>query len=589
MPQYDDRSYRSNRPSRSDEGGFQRRESRGYRTEDRPADRSFDRDDRPRSGGYRGQGGGGSSYQGGGASSGGYQGGGSSYQNRGGSSSGGYQGGSSRGGYQGGSSRGGYQGGSSRRSGPPRSPRSFAPSATEQALTAAEQIEVAESTFAELGLPEELVAALERRGMTAPFAIQSRTLPDGIAGRDILGRARTGSGKTLGFGLPMLARLAQQKRPRITGAPRGLVLVPTRELAMQVADALRPLGDSLDLRLSVVVGGVPYGRQIAALQRGIDVLIATPGRLVDLIDRDAVSLAEVDVAVLDEADHMADLGFLPNVRAILEGTKPGGQRMFFSATLDRGVEALVTDFLTDPAFHAAPADPDDVGHMEHRVFAVRPHDKLSILTEISKRPARSIFFVRTKLGAQRLADQLNEAGAPAEAIHGDLRQSQRSKAIDAFSAGETRVLVATDVAARGIHVDDVDLVVHVDPPNDHKDYLHRSGRTARAGATGTVLAIALPDQVRRYGWLHRDAGVDAQNVEHVLAGDETVRAVAESGEPVVIKPRRTETREGARGPRRGPRREGGFRSGPRREGSGPRGPRREGGQGGVPRQSAPRD
>ncbi|MFD0484590.1 DEAD/DEAH box helicase [Kineococcus sp. GCM10028916] len=568
MPQYEDRSYRSSRPSRSDEGGFQRRDSRGYRTEDRPSsDRSFDRDDRPRSGGYQG-------------------GGGSSYQSRGGSSSGGYQGSSSssRGGFSsGGGSRSGYQGGGNRRNSTPRSPRSFAPSATEQALTAAELIEVAESTFAELGLPDELVQALERRGMTAPFAIQSRTLPDGIAGRDILGRARTGSGKTLGFGLPMLARLASQKRARITGAPRGLVLVPTRELAMQVADALRPLGDSLDLRLSVVVGGVPYGRQISALQRGIDILIATPGRLVDLIERDAVSLAEVDIAVLDEADHMADLGFLPNVRAILEGTKPGGQRMFFSATLDRGVEALVNDFLTDPAFHAAPADPDDVGHMEHRVFAVRPHDKLSILTEISKRPARSIFFVRTKLGAQRLADQLREAGAPAEAIHGDLRQSQRSKAIDAFSAGETRVLVATDVAARGIHVDDVDLVVHVDPPNDHKDYLHRSGRTARAGATGTVLAIALPDQVRRYGWLHRDAGVEAKNVENVNAGDETVRAVAESGEVVVIKPRRTETREGgARGPRRGPRREGGFRGGPRREGQGgaPRGPRRE---------SAPRD
>ncbi|WP_432512061.1 DEAD/DEAH box helicase [Kineococcus sp. SYSU DK001] len=567
MPQYDDRSYRSSRP-RNDEGGFQRRESRGYTDRYERSDRgerSFDRDrdDRPRSGGY------------------GSRDGGSSYGNR--SSSGGYQGRSSGG-------QGGYRGRSSR-SGPPRSPRSFAPSATEQALTAAEQIEVVDATFSELGLPDELVAALERRGMTKPFAIQQRVLPDGIAGRDILGRARTGSGKTLGFGLPMLARLAQQKRARITGAPRGLVLVPTRELAMQVADSLRPLGDSLDLRLSVVVGGVPYGRQIAALQRGIDVLIATPGRLVDLIERDAVSLAEVDVAVLDEADHMADLGFLPNVRAILEGTKPGGQRMFFSATLDRGVEALVTDFLTEPAFHAVPADPEDVGHMEHRVFAVRPHDKLSILTEISQRPARSIFFVRTKLGAQRLADQLREAGAPAEAIHGDLRQSQRSKAIDAFSAGETRVLVATDVAARGIHVDDVDLVVHVDPPNDHKDYLHRSGRTARAGAKGTVLAIALPDQVRRYGWLHRDAGVTANAVENVHAGDETVREVAESGEPVVIKPRRTtENREG-RGPRRGPRREGGFRGGPRRDG-GFRGPRRDGGDSGSRgprRESAPRD
>jgi len=583
MPQYDDRSYRSNRPSRSDEGGYQRRENRGYSDRYERSDRgerSFDRDDRPRSGGYRGgsQGGGGRSFGGGDRSFGDRSFG--DRDNRGGSY------GNRSGGYGGGNS-GGYRG-RSQRSGPPRSPRSFAPSATEQALTAAEQIEVVEATFSELGLPDELVAALDRRGMTAPFAIQQRVLPDGIAGRDILGRARTGSGKTLGFGLPMLARLAQGNRSRITGAPRGLVLVPTRELAMQVADSLRPLGDSLDLRMSVVVGGVPYGRQIAALQRGIDVLIATPGRLVDLIERDAVSLGEVDVAVLDEADHMADLGFLPNVRAILEGTKPGGQRMFFSATLDRGVEALVTDFLTDPAFHAVPADPEAVSHMRHRVFAVRPHDKLSILTEISQRPARSIFFVRTKLGAQRLADQLREAGAPAEAIHGDLRQSQRTKAIDAFSRGETRVLVATDVAARGIHVDDVDLVVHVDPPNDHKDYLHRSGRTARAGAEGTVLAIALPDQVRRYGWLHRDANVSANDVEHVLAGDETVRAVAESGEPVVVKPRRVETRD-ARGPRRGgPRRDGGgFRGGPRR---GPRdGGPREGGNRGPRRESAPRD
>ncbi|WP_432537241.1 DEAD/DEAH box helicase [Kineococcus arenarius] len=545
MPEFD-RSYRSprndssgdtwgDRPRRSDRDGF-RGESRNYRSDDRG----------PRSGGSGG----------------------------------------SRGAYGGPS--GAYRG---RRTGPPRSARSFAPSATEQALTAAEQIEVADLTFAELGLPAELVAALERRGMSKPFAIQARTLPDGIAGRDILGRARTGSGKTLGFGLPMLARLADGPRHRITGAPRGLVLVPTRELAMQVADALRPLGDALDLRMSVVVGGVPYSRQMAALSRGIDVLIATPGRLVDLIERDAVSLGEVDVAVLDEADHMADLGFLPSVRSILEGTKPGGQRMFFSATLDRGVEALVNDFLTDPVFHAAPAEPDSVGNMEHRVFALRPHDKLAVLTEISQRPARSIFFVRTKLGAQRLADQLREAGAPAEAIHGDLRQAQRSKAIDAFSAGETRVLVATDVAARGIHVDDVDLVVHVDPPNDHKDYLHRSGRTARAGAKGTVLAIALPDQVRRYGWLHRDAGVTANEVERVAAGDDTVRAVAESGEPVVIKPRTRPERE-SRGPRRGgfrggPRREGGLRGGPRREGGG--GPRREGGFSGPRRESAARD
>ena len=560
MPQYD-RSTRSTRPS--SDGDYS--SSRSYRSEDR-GDSSSYRSSGPRSGGYRDGGSSSSSRSGG-----------SSY----GSSSSSSYGSSGSGGYR----------GRKTNSGPPRQARSFAPSPIEQALVAAEQIEVAESTFADLGLPAEIVSALERRGMTAPFAIQSRVLPDGIAGRDILGRAQTGSGKTLGFGLPMLASLAAAGDARITGAPRGLVVVPTRELAMQVADALRPLGDAVNLRLAVVVGGVPYGRQIAALQRGIDVLIATPGRLVDLIERQAVSLEEVRVTVLDEADHMADLGFLPHVRGILEGTRTGGQRMFFSATLDRGVEALVRDFLQDPAYHAVPEDKDAATNMEHRVFSLRPHDELAVLTEISKRPARSIFFVRTKLGAQRLADQLREAGAPAEAIHGDLRQSQRSKAIDAFSAGETRVLVATDVAARGIHVDDVDLVVHVDPPNDHKDYLHRSGRTARAGNKGTVLAIALPDQVRRYGWLHRDAGVTA-TTETVSAGDEIVRAVAESGEPVVIKPRRTTERREGRGPRdgrgpRGPRTSGGFRSGPRREGGAPR-------DGGAPRaprpeSSAPRD
>ena len=514
-------------------------ESRGYRTEARSEFRSGGRPSGPRSGGHR--------------PSGAY-----------GGSSGAYGGPS-----------GGYRG---RRSGPPRSPRSVAPSPTEQALDAAQLLEVPEATFAELGLPAELVATLERRGMTAPFAIQARVLPDGIAGRDILGRAKTGSGKTLGFGLPMIARLAQGERSRVPGTPRGLVLVPTRELAMQVADALRPLAGSLGLRLACVVGGVPYARQIAALERGVDLLIATPGRLVDLVERHACTLAEVSVTVLDEADDMADLGFLPAVRGILEQTRASGQRMFFSATLDRGVEQLVTDFLTDPAFHSVAPEPQDTGDMEHRVFALRPHDKLTVISQIAMRPARSIFFVRTKLGAQRLADQLREAGAPAEAIHGDLRQSQRSKAIDAFAAGETRVLVATDVAARGIHVDDVDLVVHVDPPNDHKDYLHRSGRTARAGAKGTVLAIALPDQVRRYGWLHRDAGVTA-TTEHVAAGDDVVRAVAESGEPVVVKPRRTSEGRGARDGRgrRGPRPGGEGRGQSRRPGA-PRGSRDGGAQ-----------
>jgi superfamily II DNA/RNA helicase len=390
----------------------------------------------------------------------------------------------------------------------------------------------AEATFASIGLPQKLVTALERRGLTAPFAIQTRAIPDALAGRDVLGRAQTGSGKTLAFGLPLLARLAGGTRRG--GRPRGLVLVPTRELAQQVHDALQPLAQGLDVKLCAVYGGASMGRQIDQLRRAVDIVVATPGRLQDLIEQGECSLADVQIAVLDEADHMADLGFLPVVTALLGMTPQDGQRLLFSATLDRGVDKLVRQFLSDPAMHAVASDTSHVELMDHRVFAVSHDSKVEIAAEIASRPGRTLFFVRTKHGADRLALQLRRTGVEAGAIHGNLTQNARKKALDNFSRGAARVLVATDVAARGIHVDDVDLVVHYDPPADHKDYLHRSGRTARAGASGTVLSLLLSDQVREHQRMRERAGVDA-NAQTVTPGHPAVREIAESGEAIVVQ------------------------------------------------------
>jgi superfamily II DNA/RNA helicase len=389
------------------------------------------------------------------------------------------------------------------------------------------------ASFAELGLPEPLVSALARRGITAPFAIQTRAIPDGLAGRDLLGRAQTGAGKTLAFGLPMLARLAgRRSRP---GKPRGLVLVPTRELAMQVADELRPFADSVGLRLVAVFGGAPYGRQLAALERGIDIVVATPGRLIDLIDRGACMLSEVSIAVLDEADHMADLGFLPAVVRLLDDVPADGQRLLFSATLDRGVDRLVRAYLTDPAVHAVAPAASPVESMEHKVFLIDPTHKVAVAAEIAARPGRTLVFVRTKHGADRLAKQLSKLGAHAAAIHGNLTQNARQRALAGFAAGHPRVLIATDVAARGIHVDNVDLVVHFDPPNDSKDYLHRSGRTARAGASGTVISLVQTEQERTVHRLHQDARVTSTSAR-VQPGHHAVRQIAESGTPVPPPP-----------------------------------------------------
>ena len=406
-------------------------------------------------------------------------------------------------------------------------------------------------TFAELGLPQELLTVLEQRGMTAPFAIQTRVLPDALAGRDVLGRAQTGSGKTLAFGLPALTRLASNgaRHRREPKQPQALVLVPTRELARQVADALQPLADPLGLRITTVVGGLSIQRQVDALRRGVDVVVATPGRLIDLMERQAADLSALSITVIDEADHMADLGFLPAVKRILDATPGDAQRMLLSATLDGGVDALVRTYLSNPAFHAVAPSRSTVTDMDHKVFTVRHDDKLAVASEIAARPARTLFFVRTKHGADRLAKQLSRAGAQAAAIHGNLNQNQRQRALDGFAAGHPRVLVATDVAARGIHVDDVDLVVHYDLPNDHKDYLHRSGRTARAGNRGTVVAFVEPFQTRDVTRLHRDASVTA-TTDSVHAGHDAVAALAASGEPVVIKPLPDpSTREGSRGSR----------------------------------------
>jgi superfamily II DNA/RNA helicase len=403
-------------------------------------------------------------------------------------------------------------------------------SGLDQALAAAAAApQPAAVTFGELGIDARVVSALAAGGIREPFAIQTRVLPDALAGRSVLGRAQTGSGKTLAFGLPLLTRLAARTSPRQQKAPRGLVLVPTRELARQVADVLAPLGRRIGVSIAMVYGGVPIGRQIDRV-RDADIVVATPGRLIDLMERKACRLSSIEITVLDEADHMADLGFLPSVTRILDETPPGGQRMFFSATLDRGVGQLVTSYVSDPALHAVPAAVDS-GPAEHSVLVLNAQDKVPVAAEIASRPGRTLFFVRTKHGADRLAKQLARAGISAAAIHGDRNQNQRQRALDAFAAGHPRVLVATDVAARGIHVDDVDLVVQYDPPDDPKDYLHRSGRTARAGASGIVVALAERGQVRDLQRLHDAAGITAARHE-VASGHHVVRQIAASGTPI---------------------------------------------------------
>ncbi|CAL9492304.1 DEAD/DEAH box helicase [Streptomyces sp. enrichment culture] len=374
--------------------------------------------------------------------------------------------------------------------------------------------EAPEITFADLGLPEGVVRKLAQNGVTSPFPIQAATIPDALAGKDILGRGRTGSGKTLSFGLPTLATLAGGRTEK--HKPRAVILTPTRELAMQVADALQPYGDVLNLRMKVVCGGTSMGNQIYALERGVDILVATPGRLRDIINRGACSLENVQIAVLDEADQMSDLGFLPEVTELLDQVPAGGQRMLFSATMENEIKTLVDRYLKDPVSHEVDAAQGAVTTMSHHILVVKPKDKAPVTAAIASRKGRTIIFVRTQLGADRVADQLREAGVKADALHGGMTQGARTRTLADFKDGYVNVLVATDVAARGIHVDGIDLVLNVDPAGDHKDYLHRAGRTARAGRTGTVVSLSLPHQRRQIFRLMEDAGVDA--TRHIIQG-----------------------------------------------------------------------
>jgi superfamily II DNA/RNA helicase len=347
------------------------------------------------------------------------------------------------------------------------------------------------TTFEELGVAPELVAVLASQGITSPFPVQAITIPDGIAGRDVCGKAKTGSGKTLAFGLPLLMRLGTPAPRR----PRGLILVPTRELAIQVAEVLEPLAEAMGKRAVVLYGGADIERQIKKLHKGVDVVIATPGRLIDLSDRGEVSVADVEVAVLDEADRMADMGFLPQVDWVLRRIEKPHQTMLFSATLDGDVDRLVRRHLTDPIRHEVASARVTVDLMEHRFLRVHQMDKVKVAAAICRGATKTLIFVRTKRGADRLVEQLQREKIRAAAIHGDLRQSSREKALEDFTSARLPVLVATDVAARGLDIEDVDVVVHYDPPEDHKAYLHRSGRTARAGGKGVVATLILWDQV----------------------------------------------------------------------------------------------
>ncbi|MGD7733539.1 DEAD/DEAH box helicase [Propionibacteriaceae bacterium G57] len=462
---------------------------------------------------------------------------------------------------------------------------------------AQDEVEVDTSTvdheggFSTLGLPDEIVAILTARDIIDPFPIQVATIPDAMAGRDVLGRARTGSGKTLAFSLPVVTRLSQDPdatqhkggRPR---TPRALVLVPTRELALQVADVLSPLAASLHLKLVLVAGGMSYGPQLKAFEKGVDIVVATPGRLIDLLEQGAADLSDVQITVLDEADHMADLGFMPAVTTLLDAVAEGGQKLLFSATLDGAVNKLVKRYMNDPALHEIDSDKGSVSTMAHHVFVVKPHDKVAVATRIVSRGGRTVVFARTQLGSDRVAAQFREAGVMAGALHGGLTQGARARILTAFKEGQLPVLVATDVAARGIHVDEVSLVLQLDPPMNGKDYTHRSGRTARAGEEGVVVTMALPHQRKQVLRMIGSTGVHVDPMAihpDDKALDDLTGAGAPSGEAIsedefkaLVAPRpaaRKPRPEGGRGGR-----SGGYNRGGR--GGGYQGGGRGGHQGG---------
>jgi superfamily II DNA/RNA helicase len=381
------------------------------------------------------------------------------------------------------------------------------------------------NTFASLGVPAQLVSALAKRNITEPFPVQEMTIPDALAGRDVAGRAPTGSGKTIAFGLPLITRVEKASKRR----PTSLILAPTRELAEQIKDELEPLARAANRYVFAVYGGVPYGRQRSALSRGVDVLVATPGRLEDLIEQGLIDLSEAAIVVVDEADRMADMGFLPAVRRILDKTSKDRQTLLFSATLDGDVAVLVRDYQTNPVRHEAGAVETEALDAEHHFWLVQHHDRVEHTAELIVKSGRSIVFTRTRHGADRLSKQLDKMGVTSVALHGGRSQSQRQRALKAFSAGRVQALIATDVAARGIHIDAVETVVHYDPPADHKDYLHRSGRTARAGATGTVVSLVTREQRKSVGRLQYELNIKAP------IGDPDLGAIGK-GTPYVPTP-----------------------------------------------------
>jgi len=375
-------------------------------------------------------------------------------------------------------------------------------------------------TFESLGVSEELTKALADQGIVSAFPIQALTIADALAGRDVCGKAKTGSGKTLAFGVPLLQRAkatrdAQGARPGPSrpARPLALVLLPTRELAVQVHDVIEPLAKKLGLRAVAVYGGADIDRQVAKLAKGVDVIIATPGRLIDLGDRGELAVDQLETLVLDEADRMADMGFMPQVEWVLRRLEAPHQTLLFSATLDGAVDRLVQRYLTEPVFHEVASSTQTVTAMEHRFIQVHQMDKVKVAAAIARAEEKTLFFVRTKRGADRLVENLGKEGIKAAAIHGDLRQSNRERALADFSTGKLPVLVATDVAARGLHIDAVDGVIHYDPPEDHKAYLHRSGRTARAGKAGVVVSLTLWNQLVEVEVIQRRLGLRIPIVE----------------------------------------------------------------------------
>lgn len=420
-------------------------------------------------------------------------------------------------------------------------------------------------TFADLGLPTPLVDELAHQGIISPFPIQQATIADALSGRDTLGRGRTGSGKTLAFCLPMLTRLHNSGNHRDRYRPRAVILVPTRELANQVRDVLVPLADALGMRTATVYGGVSYNGQINAMRNGVDIVVACPGRFIDLMESGQIELDAVEVTILDEADHMAELGFLEHVTRILEKTPREGQRLLFSATLDRGIDKLVRKFLSNPVTHEVESNEDDEAAMTHYFFQVTQGNRFDIIADLCAAPGRSLVFTRTKHGARKLTAALVQAGVPSVELHGDLSQAVRARNLAALSSGKVDTLVATDIAARGIHVDDIAVVIHADPPEEHKAFLHRSGRTARAGAEGTVVTMVTENMRRHVKRLARDAGIDPIT-KTVVLGDDILTDIAPGErtkrEMPDIEERRPQNRGGSRG---GPRRQGGRSGGPRRE------------------------